>query len=55
VLDVDGTVIPGLSAIGEATGGFHGAAYMTGTSLGKGAVFGRIVAARLAADAPVMR
>ncbi|MBB2504403.1 FAD-dependent oxidoreductase [Amycolatopsis echigonensis] len=51
VLDVDGAVIPGLSAIGEVTGGFHGAAYMTGTSLGKGAVFGRIVAARLAAEA----
>ncbi|WP_216895366.1 FAD-dependent oxidoreductase [Nocardia alni] len=52
VLDVDGEVIPGLSAIGEVTGGFHGAAYMTGTSLGKGAVFGRIVAARLAAEDP---
>lgn len=52
VLDVDGAVIEGLSAIGEVTGGFHGAAYMTGTSLGKGAVFGRIVAARLAADTP---
>ncbi|MBT2514672.1 flavocytochrome c [Arthrobacter sp. ISL-30] len=44
VLDVDGEVIDGLYAIGEVTGGFHGAAYMTGTSLGKGAVFGRIVA-----------
>ena len=52
VLDVDGAVIPGLSAIGEVTGGFHGAAYMTGTSLGKGAVFGRVVAARLAAEVP---
>ena len=51
VLDVDGDVISGLSAVGEVTGGFHGAAYMTGTSLGKGAVFGRIVAARLAAEA----
>lgn len=50
VLDVDGVVIPGLSAIGEVTGGFHGAAYMTGTSLGKGAVFGRVVAGRLAAE-----
>ena len=44
VLDVDGEVIDGLYAIGEVTGGFHGAAYMTGTSLGKGAVFGRIAA-----------
>ncbi|HEY5849022.1 MAG TPA: FAD-dependent oxidoreductase [Microlunatus sp.] len=44
VLDVDGEVIDGLYAIGEVTGGFHGAAYMTGTSLGKGAVFGRVAA-----------
>lgn len=44
VVDVDGDVIDGLYAIGEVTGGFHGAAYITGTSLGKGAVFGRIVA-----------
>lgn len=49
VVDVDGDVIDGLYAIGEVTGGFHGAAYMTGTSLGKGAVFGRIVAAHAAA------
>lgn len=48
VTDVDGEVIDGLYAIGEATGGFHGAAYMTGTSLGKGAVFGRIVARHIA-------
>ncbi|MEQ3549732.1 FAD-dependent oxidoreductase [Pseudonocardia nematodicida] len=49
VLDVDGNVIDGLYAIGEVTGGFHGAAYMTGTSLGKGTVFGRIVAGHIAA------
>lgn len=49
VIDVDGDVIDGLYAIGEVTGGFHGAAYMTGTSLGKGAVFGRIVAQHAAA------
>lgn len=48
VLDVDGEVIDGLYAIGEVTGGFHGAAYMTGTSLGKGAVFGRIAAGHAA-------
>ncbi|MFF4835334.1 flavocytochrome c [Streptomyces sp. NPDC001315] len=48
VVDVDGDVIEGLYAIGEVTGGFHGAAYMTGTSLGKGAVFGRVVAAHAA-------
>ncbi|MEY2191157.1 flavocytochrome c [Neobacillus sp. BF23-41] len=34
--------IPGLFAAGEVTGGFHGAGYMTGSSLGKCAVFGRI-------------
>ncbi|WP_229232004.1 FAD-dependent oxidoreductase [Sinomonas cyclohexanicum] len=44
VKDVTGHVIEGLFAVGEVTGGFHGAAYMTGTSLGKGAVFGRIAA-----------
>ncbi|WSQ14776.1 FAD-dependent oxidoreductase [Streptomyces sp. NBC_01231] len=49
VVDVDGDVIDGLYAIGEVTGGFHGAAYLPGTLLGKGAVFGRIVADRLAA------
>lgn len=48
VVDIDGDIIDGLYAIGEVTGGFHGAAYMTGTSLGKGAVFGHIVAAHLA-------
>ncbi|WP_413250205.1 FAD-dependent oxidoreductase [Sinomonas flava] len=49
VKDVDGRVIEGLFAVGEVTGGFHGAAYMTGTSLGKGAVFGRIAARAIAA------
>lgn len=44
VTAVDGEVIEGLYAVGEVTGGFHGKAYMTGTSLGKGAVFGRIAA-----------
>jgi fumarate reductase flavoprotein subunit len=48
VVDVDGDVIPGLYAIGEVTGGFHGASYMTGTSLGKGTVFGRIVSRHVA-------
>ncbi len=42
VLDVFGDPIPGLYAAGEVMGGFHGAAYMTGTSLGKATVFGRI-------------
>ncbi len=42
VLDVFGEPIPRLFAAGEVMGGFHGAAYMTGTSLGKATVFGRI-------------
>lgn len=51
VVTVTGEVIEGLYAIGEVTGGFHGAAYMTGTSLGKGAVFGRIAARHAVAAA----
>ncbi len=42
VLDVFGEPIPGLFAAGEVVGGFHGAAYMTGSSLGKAAFFGRV-------------
>ncbi len=42
VLDVFGDPIPDLYAAGEVMGGFHGAAYMTGSSLGKATVFGRI-------------
>ena len=34
--------IEGLYAAGELVGGFHGAGYMTGSSLGKAAIFGRI-------------
>jgi fumarate reductase flavoprotein subunit len=52
VLDVFAERIDRLYAAGEITGGFHGAAYMTGTSLGKAALFGRIAgrnAARRAA------
>ncbi|MEH6758392.1 MAG: flavocytochrome c [Parasphingorhabdus sp.] len=44
VIDVDGQPIAGLYAAGEVTGGFHGAAYMTGSALGKAIVFGRIAA-----------
>ncbi|WP_216699107.1 FAD-dependent oxidoreductase [Arthrobacter sp. I3] len=55
VVDIDGDVIDGLYAIGEVTGGFHGAAYMTGTSLGKGAVFGRIVAQHAGANLSLVR
>jgi fumarate reductase flavoprotein subunit len=50
VMTVDRRVISGLYAVGELIGGFHGRAYMTGTSLGKGAVFGRVVAQELAAE-----
>lgn len=34
--------IEGLYAAGEIAGGFHGAGYMTGSSLGKAAIFGRV-------------
>ncbi len=44
VIDVFGNKIEGLLAAGELVGGFHGAAYMTGSALGKAAVFGRLAA-----------
>lgn len=44
VIDVFGDVIPGLYAAGEVVGGFHGGAYMTGSALGKAAIFGRLAA-----------
>jgi fumarate reductase flavoprotein subunit len=49
VLRADGSPINGLFAAGEVTGGFHGAAYMTGSALGKAVVFGRIAGAEAAA------
>ncbi|MEO5693770.1 MAG: FAD-dependent oxidoreductase [Usitatibacter sp.] len=42
VRDVYDTVIPNLYAAGEVIGGLHGNAYMTGSSLGKASIFGRI-------------
>ncbi len=45
VLDVYGDAIVGLYAVGELVGGFHGETYMSGSSLGKACVFGRIAAA----------
>ena len=42
VLDVYEEPIEGLYAAGEVMGGFHGHAFMTGSSLGKSALFGRI-------------
>jgi len=44
VQDVFGAVIPGLLAAGEVVGGLHGAAYMTGSALGKALIFGRVAA-----------
>lgn len=54
VIDVFGEPIAGLLAAGEVVGGFHGGAYMTGSSLGKAAIFGRL-AARTALAAPAAR
>jgi flavocytochrome c len=42
VLNVFCEPIAGLYAAGELTGGFHGVSYMTGSSLGKCVIFGRI-------------
>jgi fumarate reductase flavoprotein subunit len=49
VLRTNGSPIDGLFAAGEVTGGFHGAAYMTGSALGKALVFGRIAGIEAAA------
>jgi fumarate reductase flavoprotein subunit len=48
VLDAENRPIEGLYAAGEVTGGFHGAAYMTGSALGKAVVFGRLAALGIA-------
>lgn len=42
VIDVNGTVIPGLYAAGEVTGGIHGANRLGGNALTDTVVFGRI-------------
>ena len=49
VLKTDGTVIPGLYAAGEVTGGVHGANRLGGTAVADFVVFGRI-AGQNAAD-----
>lgn len=54
VRDVFDAVIPNLYAAGEVIGGLHGNAYMTGSSLGKASIFGRI-AARSAVGAAAPR
>lgn len=41
VLDVSGEPIPGLFAAGRAASSMHGAGYVSGTSVGDGAFFGR--------------
>lgn len=55
VLDVYKQPIAGLYATGEVMGGFHGETYMSGSSLAKGCIFGRLAAqhatARVAATA----
>ncbi|MBJ3775334.1 FAD-dependent oxidoreductase [Acuticoccus mangrovi] len=50
VTDVWGKPIDGLFAAGEVMGGFHGKGYMSGSAMGKAAVFGRL-AGRHAAEA----
>ncbi|WNI28257.1 FAD-dependent oxidoreductase [Streptomyces sp. ITFR-6] len=52
VAHVLGGTVPGLYAAGEIVGGFHGNAYMSGSSLGKSVIFGR-AAGRGAADTPM--
>lgn len=47
VLNPYGEPIAHLYAAGEVVGGFHGAGYMTGSSLGKAAIFGRVAANEL--------
>lgn len=43
-----GAPIAGLYAAGETTGGFHGAGYMSGSALGKAAIFGKVAGQRAA-------
>jgi fumarate reductase flavoprotein subunit len=50
VIDVFGKPLPGLYAAGEIVGGFHGAGYMSGSSLSKAAIFGRVAAATALRD-----
>lgn len=42
VIRQGGKVIEGLYAAGEVTGGFHGETYLSGSSLAKSAIFGRV-------------
>lgn len=49
VIDVFGEPIPGLYAAGEVVGGFHGASYMSGSSLAKSVISGRVAGRSTAA------
>lgn len=48
VLRADGSVIPGLYAAGEVSGGLHGANRLGGNSLAECVVFGRIAGQQVA-------
>jgi fumarate reductase flavoprotein subunit len=50
VLDVFGEPIDRLYAAGEVIGGFHGAGYITGTSIGKAGIFGRLAGTGAASE-----
>jgi fumarate reductase flavoprotein subunit len=50
VLDVFGEPIERLYAAGEVMGGFHGGGYMTGTSIGKAGIFGRLAGIHAAVE-----
>jgi fumarate reductase flavoprotein subunit len=52
VVDVFEEPIEGLYAAGEVVGGFHGAGYLTGTGLGKAAVFGHFAGRSVGRPAP---
>ncbi len=51
VLDKDGSVIPGLFAAGEVTGGVHGGNRLGGNAVADIIVFGRIAGTNAAAYA----
>jgi fumarate reductase flavoprotein subunit len=47
VVAITGEPIEGLYAVGEVIGGFHGQGYMSGSALGKAAIFGKVAGALL--------
>lgn len=52
LVSTEGKRMPGLFAAGELIGGFHGKGYMSGTGMGKAAVFGRLAGLNAAAFKP---